>query len=128
RRLGPIRVRRIEEPALAIDDEKRGIGEILQQLHPRPRRRFAAAAEDAEALAVSTSLAGEAADIHERRRSGGLRSARDRRGRTGEPDQKLAAPGLVFLHLRVVYFRRDHEDTKAMAFVFSWWHLFFSSR
>src|SRR5436190_311922 len=65
RRLRPVAVSGVETSLLAIDDEKRRIGEILQQLNQRPGIRRAVAAIDAEAFTVAASLAGETADIHE---------------------------------------------------------------
>src|SRR5436190_2273234 len=117
RRLRPVAVSRVETSLLAIDDEKRRIGEILQQLNQRPGIRLAVAAIDAEAFTVTPSLAGEAADVHEVRRarltalssarlafveafSGcGCRSARDRRRHSAKPHHEFATAEPTVLHM-----------------------------
>ena len=96
--LGSISVCGVQEPSLSIDDEIRRVREILQQLNQRPAGRFAA--EDAEPLATTAILRGEAADIHECRhrvrgrtldvRGRRPRSCGDRCRHAGDPRQKLS--------------------------------------
>src|SRR5882672_4104440 len=99
-------------PPGTIDDEKRRIREVLQELNQRPRVRLAVPLVNAESLAVTAIFACKAADIHEhRRRCGGAidlrltdapggrdrhRSARQGPCQTGEASQEFPASGQRF--------------------------------